>query len=218
MRQIRQNVINKFETLIVCLRNRHCRNPQSHDFFSCYGKVLDVKCQLAFYHKVLWKTKLKQMGKKIGVHMPTIHRFTCQAFTDAVVLNVYPQFRDRSLYTTWGEWGEEFGRFWSRCHGKNLPDIPQTGFIIFLWFPSHCHLIDNQFSVVPPSPFILCWRLLIPIKSPPLDKWRLRRLVSVRYKVFWWVFLSTFAWPARVLIRPFTGQQKRIDHVCDEGI
>ena len=101
-------------------------------------------------------------------------------FTDAVVLNAYPQFRDRSLYTSWGEWGEEFGRFWSRCRGKNLPDIPQTGFIIFLWFPSHCHLIDDQFSVVPPSPFILCWRLLIPIKSPPLDKWRLRRLVSVR--------------------------------------
>ena len=60
--------------------------------------------------------------------MPTIHRFACQAFTDAVVLNVYPQFRDRSVYTTWGEWGEEFGRFWSRCHGKYLPDIPQTGF------------------------------------------------------------------------------------------
>lgn len=126
MRQIRQNVINKFETLIVCLRNRHCRNPQSHDFFSCYGKVFDVKCQSSV--KVLWKTKLKQMGKKIGVHMPTIHRFTCQAFTDAVVLNLYPQFRDRSLYTTWGEWGKEFGRFWSRCHGKYLPDIPQTGF------------------------------------------------------------------------------------------
>lgn len=153
MRQIRQNVINKFEILIVCLRNRHCRNPQSHDFFSCYDKVFDVKCQLAFYHKVLWKTELKQMGKKIGVHMPTIHRFTCQTFTDAIVLNVYPQFRDRSLFTTWGGWGEEFGRFWSRCRAKNLPDIPKTGFIIFLWFPSHCHLIDNQFSVVLPLPF-----------------------------------------------------------------
>ena len=169
--------------------------------------------------QILWKTELKQMEKKkLGcTYQPSIVLHD-KPFTDAVVLNAYPQFRDRSLYTTWGEWGEEFGRFWSRCHGKNLPDIPQTGFIIFLWFPSHCHLIDNQFSVVPPSPFILCWRLLIPIKSPPLDKWRLRRLVSVRYKVFWWVFLSTFAWPARVLIRPFIVQQKRIDHVCDEGI
>ena len=81
MRQIRQNVINKFVTSIICLRNRHCRNPQSHDFFSCYGKVFDVKCQLAFYHKVLWKTELKQMEKKNwGAHanhpsfyMPNIH-------------------------------------------------------------------------------------------------------------------------------------------------
>ena len=42
---------DKFETLIVCLRNRHCRNPHSQDFFSCYDKVFDVKCQLAFYQK-----------------------------------------------------------------------------------------------------------------------------------------------------------------------
>lgn len=42
-----------------------------------------------------------------------------------------------------------------------------------------------------PPPFILCWRLLIPIKSPPPpDKWRFRMLVSVHYKVFWWVFFS----------------------------
>ena len=81
MRQIRHNIINKFVTLIVCLRNRHRRNPQSHDFFSCYGKVFYVKCQLAFYHKVLWKTELKQMEKKNwGAHanhplfyMPNIH-------------------------------------------------------------------------------------------------------------------------------------------------
>ena len=167
MRQIRQNVINKFETLIVCLRNRHCRNPHSHDFFSCYDKVFDVKCQLAFYHKSSGRRNWNKWKKKLGcTYQPSIVLHD-KPFTDAVVLNAYPQFRDRSLYTTWGEWGEEFGRFWSRCRGKNLPDIPQTGFIIFLWFPSHCHLIDNQFSVVPPSPFILCWRLLIPIKSPP---------------------------------------------------
>ena len=132
MRQIRQNVINKFETLIVCLRNRHCRNPQSHDFFSCYGKVFDVKCQLAFYHKVLWKTELKQMEKKLGCTCQPSIVLHAKPFTDAVVLNAYPQFRDQSLYTTWGEWGEEFERFWSRCRGKNLPDILQTGFIIFL--------------------------------------------------------------------------------------
>ena len=75
MRQIRQNVINKFETLIVCLRNRHCRNPQSHDFFSCYGKVFDVKCQSPL------EDEIETNGKKNGgahanhpsFYMPSIH-------------------------------------------------------------------------------------------------------------------------------------------------
>ena len=154
MRQIRQNVINKFETLIICLRNRHCRNPQSHDFFSCYGKVFYVNCQLAFYHKVLWKTKLKQMGKKIGVHMPTIHRFTCQAFTDAVVVNVYPQFRDRSLYTTWGEWGrssEDFG------HGVtvNIYLISPRRVLNILMIPLSLPLDWRSIFCGIPPPFIL---------------------------------------------------------------
>ena len=162
--------------------------------------------------------EIETNGKKIGAHMPTIHHFTCQAFTDAVVLNVYPQFRDRSLYTTWGEWGEEFGRFWSRCHGKNLPDIPQTGFIIFLWFPSHCHLIGNQFSMVPPPPFILCWRPLIPIKSLPpwinedCEDWS-PYVTKFSDECFLVHLLDLCAY--KYVLSPVS---KRLDYVCDEGI
>ena len=164
MRQIRQNVINKFETLIVCLRNRHCRNPQSHDFFSCYGKVFDVKCQSSV--KVLWKTKLKQMGKKIGVHMPTIHRLHAKHSLTQSSWMCIPNLETGhciQLGVSGGRSSEDFG------HGVtvNIYLISPRRVLNILMIPLSLPLNWRSIFCGIPPPFILCWRLLIPIKSPP---------------------------------------------------
>ena len=166
MRQIRQNVINKFETLIVCLRNRHCRNPQSHDFFSCYGKVFDVKCQLAFYHKVLWKTKLKQMGKKLGCTcQPSIVLHAKNSLTQSSWMCIPSLETGHCIQpgVSGGRSSEDFG------HGVtvNIYLISPRRVLNILMIPLSLPLNWRSIFCGIPPPFILCWRLLIPIKSPP---------------------------------------------------
>ena len=53
--------------------------------------------------------------------------------------------------------------------------LPLNWRSIFCGIPPLLYYVDDYWS---------------PLSPPPPDKWRFRMLVSVHYKVFWWVFFS----------------------------